>query len=280
MKRTKQICLLLALFLLFLTSCAPASTGREDFVLPTATPRWTEPTASPEPLTEELPTPTPETEELPQRFRRSSGLAGDGSFIDGAVFVGDSLSYRFIHYLRERGCFGAARCMAICGMSLNKFFDVDRAPLTNGLSAGNASVCSPEFEGMSFADALSELGADAKAIYFMLGTNLSWESTTDAYLEVLRSILELCPSATIYLQTIPFSTNAAYESANEAIRQCWEILEAETPRRVVLLEAGEAFPRAALMPDGIHYSDEACAAWYAYLTEQLQAIEDGLSAPA
>ena len=227
---------------------------------------------SPEPTITPTPDAVQEPAVTPEPFQRSSGLASDGRFDAGAIFVGDSLSYRFVHYLREQGKYGAARCMAICGMSLSMFFDAEQAPLANGLSVGNASVCSEEFEGLSYAEAFTVAGNSIQAVYFMLGTNQSMEVTQDSYLPVLRHILDACPSATVYFQTVPYSTNADYEGVNESIRQSWETLETEVPGRVVLLDSGSAFPRPALLQDGLHYSDLACAAWYQYLLDQLSGL--------
>lgn len=217
------------------------------------------------------PAPEPEPSPTPAPMRRSSGMTAEGLFTSDALFIGDSHTYRFVHYLQELGLLGEARYMAICGLPLRQFCRETRAPLAEGLSGAEASTCSPEFRGLTMTEALASKGMESRAVYFLLGSNFSWEVTAEDYVEALELILEDCPEATVYLQTIPYSTQAYYERVNAAIRDAWETLEAEAPGRVVLMDTCAALPRQELLPDGLHYSDGANAAWYAFLKEQADA---------
>ena len=232
---------------------------------PAATPAPTVTAAPiPEPTPEPKPEPTPEAspEPTPEPFRRRSGVAEDGSFDAGALFIGDSHTYYLLQYLIATEKIGQARYMAICGMSMPHFFDAENMPLGDGFSVSNVSACSKEFIGLSYGEAVAAAGEGAGAVYYMLGTNFSNEASTEDYLALGRYILEQCPNATLYLQTIPYSPMVDWGRVNDCIREAVGILEAEAPERVVLVDTHSAIPRSELLDDSIHYSYYAMEPWY------------------
>lgn len=186
-----------------------------------------------------------------------TGLREDGSFNAGTLFIGDSLTYGFISsYLMRYELIGDARYMAVVGAPLSRFFSSE-------VLSGDGSLYSPEFTGLSYSDAVAQVGGQATAIYLMLGTNGSYNATKDNYIEVVDYLLETCPNATVHLQLIPYSTwqTVDYEGVNEQLRQVYEHYQAAGTEKVMLIDTF-SFIGQSLGPDGIHLSDEGRDAWY------------------
>ena len=258
------VCLLAAAALL----CGCAEAGESAATATAAPVAQTDPVVAPQTTPEPTDTPEPMPEIAPEGPVRSTGLDGEGCFTAEALFIGDSHTYRFVNYLREHGLFGEARCMAVCGMPLAAFDDAEQVRLADGFANGNASVCSPEFAGLSYAEALRKEGASSRAVYFLLGTNRSEESNEIRYLCVLREVLDDCPEATVWVHTVPYAIAADYIYANDSLHNAVSVLNFEYPGRVVLLDLCDAIPQWALSSDGIHYGDEAFAVWYALLASE------------
>ena len=244
-----------------------------ETVAATETPPPT-PEPTPEPTSEPTPEPTPDVapEPTPEPgFVRHSGVREDGTFDEGALFIGDSHTYYLLQYLIGAEKLGDARYMAICGMSMPYFFDSDRMPLGDGFSVSNVSACSPEFVGLSYGDAVAAAGEDVTAIYFMMGTNLSLQADAASYTEILRYLLECCPNATVYFQTIPYSPMSDWVNVNRTIAEVCDAFAEEYPDRVVFVDTHAAIPRSELLSDNIHYSSFAMEPWYEYLVASARA---------
>lgn len=200
-------------------------------------------------------------------FTPDHGLRPDGSFDSGTVFIGDSLTYGLVtNYLIPEGLIGDARYMAIGGMPLKQFFG---GSLINGsekaIKRGN--VYSPEFEGLSFAESVAAAGESVESVYLMLGTNLGSDSTWYKYVEVIDHILLACPNATVFLQTVPYSSSELinYRTPNESIHAACEHYAAAGTERVRLLDTHTALGSAYLTVDGIHLTCAGQKCWYEFL---------------
>lgn len=267
MRRYIRLAALLATAALLLCACGAVPQAAP--ATPLAEPPAASPAPTPAPAPEPSSTPTPEPTPEPG-FVRSSGVKEDGSFDAGALFIGDSHTYYLLQYLMGADKLGEARYMAICGMSMPFFFNGVDMPLGDGFSVRNASVCSPEFVGLSYGEAVAAAGEDARAIYFMLGTNLSMEVTTEDYTALWSYILEQCPNATLYVQTIPYSPLSDWPRVNDCIREA----AAGFDERVVVVDSHSAIPREEILSDNIHYSVYAMEPWYEYLTASVRAAAE------
>lgn len=227
------------------------------------------------PTTETVTEPTvPETTQettLPNPYENlHSGIRADGSFNEGTVFVGDSLTYGLIYFhLSSHNLLGDARYMAIAGIPLNVYFS-DWFVLGSSHGDKNGQIYTPEFYGMSYAEAIEAIGGEATAIYMMLGTNGSDFTPLEEYITVLDHMLENCPNATIYLQTVPISRSSVvfYDTINGIIRQAAQHYADRGETRVVLLDTFTVFEKKHLVPDGIHLTEEGQAVWYQFLVDR------------
>lgn len=200
-----------------------------------------------------------------------SGIREDGTFNEGTLFIGDSLTYGLVvEYLQRYELIGGAKYMAVVGAPLGRFFS--DTPLE---SSEGSCVCSPEFSGLAYYRAAARMGESATAIYLMLGTNYNYLTTTDAYIEVVDYLLENCPNATIHLQLIPYSTSeyVDYEQVNESIREAYTHYESQNIERVMVIDTFSAIGMAQGY-DGIHLNAEGKDAWYMAL--QANAINNNI----
>lgn len=220
----------------------------------------------PEPTvpTTEANVPTTIPTELPRRtVPLHSGIREDGTFDEGTLFIGDSLTNGFIFdnlMLYDR--IGDARYMAIVGTPVQSYFD---GP---SLNYELTAIFSGEFLHMTFAQAVEKAGDEITAVYFMLGSNYSEYTTYETYDKIIAHLLKHCPNATVYLQTIPYSTSeyVEYELVNGILEQlCLEYAES-VDTRVMLIDTHTAFGDR-LMPDGIHINYEAQDIWYQTLLD-------------
>lgn len=119
----KSLCLLLAaVMLLSMAGCGKkAAEPTEEPTTTAATEVITEPTAEPtakpttestaEPTTEPATEPTTQPTEAPLVLH--SGLREDGTFDEGTLFLGDSLTYMLVgSYLEPKGLIGGAKYAA------------------------------------------------------------------------------------------------------------------------------------------------------------------------
>lgn len=189
-----------------------------------------------------------------------SGLRSDGTFSAGTLFIGDSLTNGFVHaYLMTYGYLGDARYMAVNGAPLSRFF-------SSQVLGGDGNLYSPEFDNLSYSDAVARVGEEATAIYLMLGTNSCTKATTDKYIEVVDYLLDTCPNATVHLQLIPdsYSPMVDFETVNEQIRLACAHYEQQGIERVLVVETN-IFIGQALGPDGVHLTGEGQDRWYTAL---------------
>lgn len=202
-----------------------------------------------------------------------SGLKADGSFDEGTLFIGDSLTFSFVGaYLTNSGYLGDARYMAKCGTQVTAFFD---GTLVNS-SKDMTSRYSPEFDGMRFDEAVASVGETVTAIYLMWGTNYTPNGTAQQYIDVVDFLLENCPNATVHLQLIPYGDPkyVATNTVNKRIQGAYDHYQELGEERVFLIDTFTAIGRCLAL-DGVHVSDNGNANWYQAIVDHAQ--ENGLS---
>lgn len=298
----KMICALLALLMIFgcigcgkQTVPAPTEIATQPFdtpIVPAAKPAEipTEAATEAPDETSEAPTeteaeteaPTEATTEAPTEATTAptpppaatgpvtlhSGLREDGSFSEGTLFIGDSLTVGFLSgYVEKNGYLGDAKYMAICGAPLTAFFDGTVLEKKEDV----VTMYSEEFEGMEFDEAAAAFGEDATAIYFMLGTNYTKNATADSYIEIINYLLTYCPNATIHLQLVPHGDmgKVQYYTVNKRIRAAFEYYEKKGEERVLLVDTYLGIGRANGV-DGIHLADIGNRNWYNTLVKHAE----------
>lgn len=192
-----------------------------------------------------------------------SGIREDGTFDSGTLFIGDSLTNGFIfENLMRYDRIGDARYMAIVGTPVQSYFQ--GPTLRRELSA----IYSGEFNGLTFAQGVERVGSEITAVYFMLGSNYSEYTTYETYNKIVAHLLEHCPNATVYLQTIPYSTSeyVEYEKVNGILEQLALEYAESVDTRVLLIDTHTAFGDR-LREDGIHINHEAQEIWYQTLLD-------------
>lgn len=270
----KRILALLALTGILLCGCSQApeeeyetAPKMAEVVIATEAPEETEaPTEAPEtePATEA-------TEHVVPEFQRHSGIREDGTFGEGALFIGDFLTYGLVTgFLTDRELLGDARYMIMCNAALPAFYYGPE------LSDDPGVLCSPEFDGLLFSEAILVAGEDTTAIYFMMGTNVSNYATDEMLVQVVEDMLIACPNATVYLQLVPFdnSTRVNHEEANRRIRAAYDYFSAEGNARVMLIDTQTAIGYK-LTTEGIQLTTKGQACWY----QALVAFADGNGIP-
>ena len=253
----KLLCILLSLVLLFgCTAC-----GAEPAPTTEAT---TEPTTVP--TTEATEPPTEAPTEPPLVLH--SGLREDGSFGEGTLFIGDSLTCGFISsFLSKKGYLGDARYMTICGSKVSAFFDgTVLEPKDNVMT-----LYSPEFEGKEFDDATADLGEDVTAIYLMWGTNYMPKGTAQDYIDIIDFLLVNCPNATIHLELVPYADLGVipYPTINNRIRDAFAHYTELAEPRVFLVDTYMGIGRD-VGADGVHIGMLGYANWYKTLLKHAE----------
>ena len=262
----RMLCALLALILAFgCAACAssePAPTT-EATTLPTT--EATEPPTDPptEPPTTEAPTEPP--------LVLHSGLREDGTFAEGALLIGDSLTCGFVSsYLTKHGYLGDAKYMTICGSKASAFFDgTVLEPKENVMT-----LYSPEFDGKEFDEATADLGEAATAIYLMWGTNYMPNGTAQDYIDIIDYLLEHCPNATIHLQLVPYADLAIipYPTINKRIRDAFAHFEGQQEPRVLLVDTYMGIGRD-VVADGVHIGMVGYGNWYKTLLKHAETYQ-------
>lgn len=240
---------------LLLGGCAPAG---ESTVPPTTAAPTVEATTLPttEPVTE--PATVPTTEPIPQVILHS-GLREDGTFSEGTLFIGDSVTFWFLrNHLQLYELIGDAKFIAVCGIRLNRFFSDQKLGTDE-----QSSMYSPEFLGMSFREALESMGENATAIYVMVGTNYYVDTDTAHYIEAVDMILQACPNATVQLQKIPVCHLGWVDedAVNASLEETLAHYQAQGEQRVMLIDVYTAAGYNH-WDDGIHLNAEGLKAWY------------------
>jgi len=205
-----------------------------------------------------LPTEAPTEPEPENPFH--SGIREDGTFDEGALFIGDSLTYGLVsEYLIPRQLLGDARYMAIPGAAPTAFVYGPR------LQPNGRHYCfySEEFEGLSMSEGVAEVGETTTAVYFMMGTNYANGVDVQLYIDILDHILQACPKATVYLQRVPYATSNKVDAtaANKRIDEAYAHFAQLEETRVRLIDTREAIGYK-LTNDGIHLTEQGQAAWY------------------
>ena len=175
----------------------------------------------------------------------------DGSFDAGTLFIGDSQTFLFIeHFLKTNGLIGDAKYAVQCGSQVTAFFDTDIRPTVDR----NAYyLFSPEFEGLSFSEAATQMGEDATAIYIMWGSNHTQDATAQNYIDIAAY-------ATVHLETIPRG-DVAYMEINERIRGAWEYFQSIGEPRVTMVDTFEGIG-IYINSDRIHVDPQGREGWY------------------
>jgi len=242
----KQLILILSLALV-LCGCAGGKA-----------PETTAPVTVPPTMSASVPT-TQATEPQPDWDDNiHSGLRQDGTFTEGTLFIGDSLTYGFVKsYLQEFGLVGDAKYMAVVGAPLGRFFSAEK------LGSSGSALYSPEFHGLSYSEAAAGLGENATAIYLMLGTNYNSDTDTDHYIQVVDYLLEHCPNATVHLQKIPLCGNEHVDvsGVNDSLEEVLAHYLQQDVQRVMLIDTLTAIGLSQGF-DGIHLNADGMDAWY------------------
>lgn len=260
-------CLCAALALLILIGCAgcgrkriPTPTEPSTVPVTTAAPETqatTEPTTVP---TTEAPTEPPTQPPTEPPVILHSGLREDGSFDEGTLFMGDSLTLLFLnHYLKPYGYLGDAKYISQASSQLTVFMD-GKSHIT--CSAVN-TLASKEFNGMLFNEAAASLGEKATAIYIMWGTNYTPNASAESYIEIVDFLLENCPNATVHLQLISWADPNIIPCSviNERITGAYNHYQEIGEPRVMLIDTYTAIGQNTIS-DGVHHNDTARANWY------------------
>ena len=263
----RLVCFLLALLTAF--SFAGCKEAEETVYQAETTETTTEATAETTevPATEEPAVETEAPTEPPAVLH--SGMREDGSFNEGTLFIGDSLTFQMLYgYMKPRGYLGDAKYIAICGSRTTAFFDgtVVRCRAENTLA-------SEEFNGLAFSEAVASLGEEASAIYLMWGTNFNKDGSAQDYIDILDYILENCPNATIHLQTVPHAHTAPHEIINERIREACDHYREIGEDRVLLLDTYTGIG-IQVSADGVHINDDGKAQWYNTLVAHGEELEE------
>ena len=193
-----------------------------------------------------------------------TGVNPDGTLSRGALLLGDSLTAGLAVSMLSHGTLGQARYLGIPSFSLQDFrsppYSIDQ---DTEAAAAMTVVCSPEFAGLSFAEAAQQAGESVEAIYFMLGTNLSGAVTEEAYAAALRWLCDCCPNATVYAETIPYSRNGLsdYERVNAIVWSAVTNLRCAGNERVFVLDVFHAIGSEHNISDGLHLDDAGLVAW-------------------
>jgi hypothetical protein len=240
----------------FLKNTFPAGTPEmptePSFAIEETEALLTEPTTAPtEPSTE------PSTE---PPFPLHCGIREDGTFDAGTLFIGDSLTYGLaLNYLTPNHLLGDAGYISVPGAPVKSFFSW--AYLNSSKYPGCTNI--REFYGMNLSQAVEEVGDSVNAVYYMMGTNYDEECGASNYIEIIDFILEKCPHATFYLQTIPMvrDNKIPYEQVNLIIQEVYDYYQLQDNPRVILIDTHASIGENQIH-DGIHLNGNGQALWY------------------
>ena len=269
MHRKKSL-ILCALALFLLAGCSTSAAFNPP-ILPgpsaavTSTPEPA-PTPTPEPAPTPTPEPTPEPVE-PYEFGtplEESEPVEDDSFFDTSVFLGDSRTEGFQLFSgMKHGDFYWARSMTV--------FRVDNE---------NYRLFEVDGQKYSMMEALALKQYDN--VYIMLGVNelgYAAEVYEQGLSKVLDKVIELQPSAVVYLQLMPPLNDAmcrqsrldAYINIGNLAQFNAAIARLAAEKKVVLLNTAEVYTGedgqlpAELASDGCHFAYGAYTQWADYL---------------
>lgn len=275
MHRNQLFLPLCALALALLAGCGTTS---GHYVPPSPSPdaalsAASEPPSAPEPTPEPVPTPTPTPEPTPApaaepyefgKPLEESAPVADDSFFDKTVFLGDSRTEGLQLFSGlKHGEFYWARGMTVFRTSSEDYrvFEVD------GKEYNMVELLAlKQYDNVYIMLGVNELGYPAESYESGLG-------------KLLDKVLELQPSAVVYLQVMPPLNDAmcrqnglASYINNENLSKFNEaIVRQAAAKRVVLLNTAEAYTGpdgqlpAELANDGCHFSYGGYTLWADYL---------------
>lgn len=189
-----------------------------------------------------------------------SGICSDGSFSEGALFIGDSLTAGlFSGYLESRGLTDDAWVMAVPGANPTAYFSGPKM----GTDPDFYCYYSGCFHDLRMHKGVEMVGDGVTALYFMMGTNFLDSITEQTYIEILDHMLEHCPNATIYLQLVPFADSPLVdqEQINWRIWTAYYHYQELGEERVKIVNTLEGIG-INLQSDGIHLTEEGYRMWY------------------
>lgn len=222
----KLLCLLLCL--LMLTGCGRSGPEPQEPTGSAATEATTEATTAPT----EAPTTAPTEPEV----LLHSGLREDGTFNEGTLFIGDSMTCILVQdYLTPMGLIGDANYMGKYGAQITAFFG--GVTMDTNVTVGKCAY-RPEHEGMTYEEIAVALGEQVTAIYMMFGTNFTYNAYADMYIELVDFLLETCPNATVYLQLIPHGNEeiVRFKIVNPWIQEAYAHYQEQGQERVQLID--------------------------------------------
>lgn len=264
----KKLLCLTAVLAMLLSFAACGDHAAAEIPSPTPTSIST-PTPTPTPSPTPTPTPTPTPIPTPSPSPSPEVPEFDGIFDAGTLFIGDSLTCGLVSaYLEPNGYMGEASSMAACNTWVT-YFSEPWWPLRSMEQNGWTVAVSPEFSGMTYADAVRASAGRYDTVYFHLGTNGSAVVTAEDYYPVLDLLLECYPEATIYVQTLADNWNGlvSTDRANRIIAEVVETYNADSVERIVLLDTNSIWDAYCLRSDGVHFNDEGLGRWYEFLCE-------------
>ena len=200
----------------------------------------------------------------------------DFSYLDDAVFIGDSVSLKLKNYVTamrktQSGFFGKAQFLAAGSMGS-----------ANALKPLNADSIHPAYNGqkMLLEDSVAKMGA--KKVYVMLGTNdialYGVDGSVRNMVKLLANIKVKSPDATILVQSsTPMIKEKQMKQLNNAnliaydnalSKMCSEKGYYFVDVASALRDKDGNLPREYCSdPDnlGIHFTDKACEIWINYL---------------
>ena len=200
-----------ALPLLFLLACGgqpavPASP--EAAVSPTPVETGAEavvetPEPTPEPTPESTPEPTPES--TPEPLLITNEMLDSGTFdgyFDDALFIGDSLTWTFSHYVRnvrnagDPDYLGGAKFMG--SVSMNTKRASDNTVVKDGINF--------EYRGKSVTLTEGIQKSGAKKIFLLLGLNdlrvRNWDDVLGYFAKIIETVQTECPGVKIVVQAV------------------------------------------------------------------------------
>ena len=255
--KKRSIALLLCVILL-LTGCGQSQSPETEA---------TEAPTTEAPVTE---TTIPETEPTEPASLLHSGLREDGTFNEGALFIGDSMTCILVQdYLTPMGLIGDANYMGKYGAQITAFFG--GVTMDTNVTIGKCAY-RPEHEGMTYEEIAVALGEQVTAIYMMFGTNYTYNAYADMYIELVDFLLETCPNATVYLQLIPHGNEeiVRFKIVNAWIQEAYGHYVELGQERVQLIDT---FTAIGINHDEgwIHLNSQGNENWYNAIVDYAKA---------
>ena len=259
------VCLLLMISWSAAAESVPAEPSASDAPAVVTEEAPAEPVLSTDPADYKLPVAEAE-------FGIQAGAAVPYSYFDDAVFIGDSISQRYVQYMRQSE-------PAFMGKA--KFLVAGSLGSGNALWPVSGESVHPSYQGtkMRLEDAVKKTGA--KKVYIMLGINDVTLYGVEGSVENMRTLIELIlkksPDVEIYIQSAtPRIAAMKSRPTNKTL------FEYDLKLYEMCMEQGWNFVDVAsvmrdekgCLPDaycsdaptmGMHFTNEACQVWVDYL---------------